>query len=81
RGASFVPYPGAPDNQPWLRGRIALGDGSNRVSIIHLFRVNGVVAAVEAVGPADQESAITDAADHDASLQRDRLQISAPGPS
>ncbi len=78
RGASFAPFAGASDGQPWLRGQITLTDGSGRVSVIHLFRVHAVVAALEAVGPADQASAITDVADHDASLLHDRLQANAP---
>ena len=78
RGASFAAYPGARDGQPWLRGRIALNDGTARVSVIHLFRVGAVVAAVEAVGPDDQEPAVTDRADRAASLQRDRLLSNTP---
>jgi serine/threonine protein kinase len=72
RGATFQPYQLVGD-EPSVRGRLSLDAGGPSVSVIHLFRVNLVVAAVEAIGPADREAATSDAAARYAALQRDRL--------
>ncbi len=71
RGVVFEPYPSFGADQPALRGRATLDASS--VSVVHLFRVQNVLAIVEAIGPPDQEATIGTQAERDARLQRDRL--------
>jgi hypothetical protein len=73
RGVSFEPDTAAPADQPaWLGHSTPSGDNS-RLSLVRLFEVDQVVAVVETIGPADQQSALATALDRAAQLQRQRL--------
>jgi hypothetical protein len=73
RGVVFEAEPGLVTDQPAVRGQATLDGDRPRLSIVYLFRVNTVVAAVETIGASDQEASVRAAAEHNAILQRDRL--------
>ncbi|MGI9149169.1 MAG: protein kinase domain-containing protein [Chloroflexota bacterium] len=73
RGVVFEPFPALVVDQPSLRGRATLSGSPPSVSVVHLFRVSSVVAAVEVVGPQDRAASIDTEAQHAAQLQRDLL--------
>jgi len=81
-GVVFEPYAAfGTDGASWRGRRVSEGDSGSppSVSISHLFRVGAVVAAAEAIGPADQEPSLGDAAARYATLQRDRLRAATAG--
>lgn len=73
RGVIFETVPGFAQSEPAWRGRAILDGARPRVSIVYDFRVNTVVAIVEAIGAADLEASLGNAAEHAAQLQRGRL--------
>ena len=73
RGVAFEPFPSLGTDQPSLRGRATLDGSPSGFSVVHLFRIEDVVAVVEVIGPPDQEVGIGARAEQYARLQRDRL--------
>jgi hypothetical protein len=73
RGVVFESFAGLTDEQPSLRGRSMLAGDPQRISIVHLFQHNTVVAIVEAIGPSTLETDVRSAAESAARQQGDRL--------
>jgi hypothetical protein len=72
-GVVFEAWPSLANVDGSLRGQHRLSDQPQRISIVHLFRVNTTVVVVEVIGQATDNATLSAEAEHDAELQRDRL--------